>query len=600
MKKVLFLSAVLAAAILFLVSSCAKKGNGKTAAETSPQDPTARGAVTEDGFLTCIFSQKDAVLPDGTNMLFSVVPYCDPETGDVTFAGMERLRDEDGAYNGKAAITLFTYSKDGERIGTAETSLAVSAAAMRGAVTEDALLIDYGTIDNITLFRWDRKTGAVTSTPEGADFFGRSGFYPDIVTTDAEGRIFCSDRNAAVVLNADLSLLTGFDLPYTAASIARGGDGAVWALYRGGGTIRAAKIDPETGGFGAGYTVTGSGGSGGSRRLVNAVLPMEYDFCFYDENGVWGARADEDGTVHEERITDFLNSGIPQFWCADDYTSGKEGLFASAVCGEDGMLAGSGSDLTAMTPVFLRRMPDLDPAEMKTIVLAHAYPLKPNIVAKIRTFPRLRPDVRIEVRDYSVYATPEDYAAGEEKLAFDILNGGFRPDIVVTRAVTGDQTGLSDRSLVPQMLKRGLLRDLTPWLEKDDYVNFDNLFGCVRTLFDDGTGGMWGISPEMWAETVIVSPVWTRQLTVQLQGRTSWTLGEMLGFFESLPEGQEAFYSANRKDAQSEWILLGRDIPYSSAKTALWTGISFAGTSRFSIRCRTTGRSGAGGRAYPS
>ena len=459
---------------------------------------------------------------------------------------MKRETDEEGLWNGEASVSLFTCSAEGQLLGETETGLKPSVTGDIGVVTRDALVLCYGTRQNTALLRWDRNGGASSSTEEGEVFFGRTGFLYDIVTSDDAGRIWCSDRTGVVVLNPDLTVCANFDFPSPVSSIARGGDGAVWALYKSGGTVRAARIDPDAGGLGKEVLFySNPAGSQGSRTLIDAVLPMDCDFCLYDGDAVWAVWGEADGSVREERLADFANSGIPSFSGRNDYYGEKEGIYPAAVVGRDRILTAAGSGGWKAEPDLWLRAPDVDPAGLKTIVLAHTTRLSPTVVEKIRTFPALHPDARVEVRDYSVYNTEEDPIGGEAQLMFDILNAGFKPDIVAERAVVTSFERISDRSLVPQLLKRGLLLDLTPWLEKDALVNFDNLFGCMRAFFDDGEGGLWGISPSMKVDVLVVSPAYLPTLG----GKTKWTLVEMLDFFDALPEGAERFYTMSQKVA---------------------------------------------------
>ncbi|MBE6726272.1 MAG: hypothetical protein E7576_13955 [Ruminococcaceae bacterium] len=542
------------AAVLVLLTGCRRDKSDPAVSPSVSAEPVQNGAVTEDGMLTCIFRESKLTLPDGAQMLFAVQPYRDPDEGTVTFAAMTRERDEGGMWKAEAGITLFTCTAEGELIGKEETDLRPSLVASSGAVTENAVYLEYGTRDNNALLRWDRKTGETASTGEGTVFFGRSGFLFESVVADADGRIWCTDKTGFVVLNGDLTLSANFDLPSPVSSVARGGDGAVWALYQFGGSVRAARIDPDTGGLGKEYTFYSDlCQSRGSRVLIDAVQPMDCDFCLYDGNAVWAGRGEEDGSVREERLADFANSGIPEFSSLGDFWMEKEGVFPAAVVGEDLILTASGSGGWLAVPGFWLRAPDVDPSNLKTVVLAHCCRLEPAVIAKIRTFPALHPDVRVEVHDYSVYNTDTDPTAGEAQLMFDILNAGFRPDIVASRAVVSSYQRVSDRSLVPQMLKRGLILDLTPWLETDSLVNLENLFGCMRSFFDDGEGGIWGISPTMEADALAVSPAYLPLFG----GKTEWTLGEMLDFFEALPADTERYYSMSRKTALSDQNILG-------------------------------------------
>ena len=58
--------------------------------------------------------------------------------------------------------------------------------------------------------------------------------------------------------------------------------------------------------------------------------------------------------------------------------------------------------------------------------------------------------MRVVYTDYSQYSTPEDYNAGDTKLANDILNGLYKPDIVI---------GKISGSAYSAFLEKGLFAD---------------------------------------------------------------------------------------------------------------------------------------------
>ena len=142
------------------------------------------------------------------------------------------------------------------------------------------------------------------------------------------------------------------------------------------------------------------------------------------------------------------------------------------------------------------------------------------------------------MQDYTVYATEDDADAAEEKLAFDLVNGFCKPDIVIGNAYSTD---------MEQIYRNHLYTDLTPYLQTDEQVNFDTVFACIPRVFDDGNGGMWGISPEFQAETLLT----TQKILGEYGKNGYWDLDEMLNFLDSLPENVEGIANAS-----SAWTSL--------------------------------------------
>ena len=170
-------------------------------------------------------------------------------------------------------------------------------------------------------------------------------------------------------------------------------------------------------------------------------------------------------------------------------------------------------------------------SEQTVITVAYAYPLQASAVEQITEFKRTRPNVSIVLEDYSQYATVDNDLAGEEK-----------PDIVITDPSHTLTNIVSDDTVSMQLYQNNLYVDLVPYLEKDDVLNFDNLFGCVRRLFDDGNSGMWGISTDIEFDLLLGSPA----LAGEYPEKGHWNLTEMLDCLDSPPENKEKIYGYTR------------------------------------------------------
>ncbi len=129
------------------------------------------------------------------------------------------------------------------------------------------------------------------------------------------------------------------------------------------------------------------------------------------------------------------------------------------------------------------------------------------------------------VLDYSTYNTRFDPFAGMDKLALDMATGRVRPDVIIAAKGTN--------KVAQTVMEKGLYRDLTPYLEKDPHINLDNVFGTVLESFTTSDGKIWGLSDVMAAQTLLGNDA----LLGDLAGKSGWTVGEMLDYAASLPDG---------------------------------------------------------------
>jgi ABC-type sugar transport system, periplasmic component len=133
--------------------------------------------------------------------------------------------------------------------------------------------------------------------------------------------------------------------------------------------------------------------------------------------------------------------------------------------------------------------------------------------------------ITVTVLDYSELNTRFNPFAGAERLALDLATGRVKPDVILAAKGTN--------KVAETVMEKGLYRDLTPYLEKDPHINLDNVFGTVLESFTTTDGKIWGLSDVMAAQTLLGNDA----LLGDLAGKSGWTVGEMLDFAESLPDG---------------------------------------------------------------
>ncbi len=487
--------------------------------------------------LTGIFTQAAVAVPEDFGMLPYVTPYAAPD-GTLTVFSMNREFEEteDETVEHMSAF-LTDLSPDGEILSTTEIPTP-HGFVYGGVITSEAVYMAENKVDSIVIFRFDRSTGELSSTEAGPGFFGHPDFPLNCVCADGEGRIYCSDYESVVVLDSDLALICSLDFPTPISSMAKGADGTIWAAYRDGRGAYAVKVDPEKREIGKEIPFM-TGQTPSFFLLIDTVGETEENalvsFYYADDTAIRSVSVDGEKAV-ETTAVDLIASGISRLYNRNDYYGwGIEGLYLAAMIGSDGLIAARCSEDGRGLPELYYRGDEI-PEENQSIILAHSEKLEPKMISLIRDWNAAHPDTRIETVDYSGYRTEEDYWFGAEaKICFDMLNGGFRPDIVLTGRPAYRR---SDRSVMSFVNRHDLYVDLTPYLETDDTLNFDTLYGFVPRCFDDGRGGIWGITTGFTVETVQANP----NFLGEIADKGFWTVEEWLDVYESLPPDTAMYY----------------------------------------------------------
>lgn len=546
-RRSLFAVCLILALVLPLLTfgGCAKSGTGASADKASADS-------SESDILTNLFAETECLLPEEARVYDDVLPLYDRESGTITefLLEWEEVTGEDNVIESVYTGWLYTLSDRGELLDKTEIPLPddFGGAIAGGAVVADAVVFVCSSQEKGTVVhRYDRTDGTLISSVPVGEQIGNRGFRPYQFAVDAEGRIYGTDQNTVAVLNPELTLAFSYDFPMTIYRMVRGADGKVWTAFNAGMESCAAVIAPETKALGEYYTF--ARGMDGANKPTHYMLASSmnagesaYNFFYYDAAGaLWGVTVTEEGTLAESQVFDLFNSGVSQLNTGYNYESD---LYPMAFLSDDLFLIwkdnGQGWDFRHDILGLYHRTEDIDMSNQTVLTVAYAYPLEAVTVEHIMDFKRTRPNVSIVLEDYSQYAEEGNARAGEAKLCFDLVNGLIEPDVLIIEA---GGTLLGDDRVMTQVVKNKLYIDLVPYLEKDDILNFDNLFGCVRRLFDDGEGGMWGISTDFTIDILCGSS----SLLEEYAEKGYWNLDEMLDFLETLPDDVEKIFNYNRK-----------------------------------------------------
>ena len=247
----------------------------------------------------------------------------------------------------------------------------------------------------------------------------------------------------------------------------------------------------------------------------------EYTVSYIDSSYVYGFKAETGEAV---QLASLINCDV-----------NEENINALALTDDGGILCllFSYDDNSAE----IARIVQKDASEVpqtKTLRLACNY-LSQDLRRRVLDFNRSNSGVRIEVVDYSQYATEDDYSAGVTKLNTEIISGNV-PDLFVADELPIEQYGA-----------KGLLCDLYEFIDSDEELSRDDFFENILTAMESD-GKLYSIAPTFG----IVSLVGNADVVGEEMG---WTLQELMDVSKAHPEAQYLLDPYTTKSAMLQTML---------------------------------------------
>ncbi len=177
-----------------------------------------------------------------------------------------------------------------------------------------------------------------------------------------------------------------------------------------------------------------------------------------------------------------------------------------------------------------------DVVEKEQISLGCLY-LDGTIRKEVIKFNKTNEKCRIVVKDYSVYNTDEDYAAGQKKMNSDIA-AGQSPDIVIAQ----------DAGTMINYASKGLFVDLYQYIDSDPDINREDMFDNVLKA-GEVDGKLTFVSPTFFIQTLVGKKS-------ILGDRKSWTFNELKEFESTLPQGSQLMFATAREDFMSQCMMI--------------------------------------------
>ena len=375
---------------------------------------------------------------------------------------------------------------------------------------------------------------------------------------DAAGNLYVSDYNNIYVLDAEGNVQFKLDGSQYNGSLYRLNAqqvGVMWYNYTD--DVNAADengqyfvpIDLETKDWGEKVKLPSN---------VWSILPGDdaYDFYYTYNNNIYGYAAKTDT---KDKLVDWLACDVDT-----NNMSGYAMLSDSRVAA---LMQDWSTDPTTYQLIVLHRVDASEIKEKKVLTLACMY-LDWNLRSMIVEYNKTNDEYRINVVDYSEYATDDDYNAGVTKLTTEIISGSV-PDIFLTSNLPIDKyaakgvvadlntfmdggNGLSRDYFVPQILnaleKDGKLYELpTSFSVQTAYA-----LASIASQYDT-----WNVAAVQDAMTqlqegaTVFSNGWTKNMALSnclsrnLSAFVDWTTGkcefdseafqQLLAFCNSFP-----------------------------------------------------------------
>ncbi|MBR1860589.1 MAG: hypothetical protein IJ796_01820 [Lachnospiraceae bacterium] len=283
-----------------------------------------------------------------------------------------------------------------------------------------------------------------------------------------------------------------------------------------------AYIDQNTLSLGDPVAIPSAVTTGGYSAIQ---IGFDTDFIISNQQGIYKFNiGDEDLTICMDPINSDLNGySVGQFAFIDD--THFVGCYSN--------MESYRNEIALFTYV--------DPATIadKKVLSMATYYLSYDVRKRVVDFNKESDDYRITIRDYSQYATNEDWYAGYTRLNNDILAGDI-PDIL---AIAPNEN--IDYS---SFAKKGILKDIDELLAKDEELSGNTYLTNVFDAFAIN-GKHYMIVPSFTYNSYIASKS-------VVGDKTSLTIPEFVEIFKQYPEMQPFEYTTRE---QMLWALMSYD-----------------------------------------
>ena len=397
-------------------------------------------------------------------------------------------------------------------------------------------------------------------TDDGTDEEDGMGSNISSFAVDAAGNLYVTDYNYIYVLDAEGKLLFKIDDSQYSGSLCRLQPDQVGILWYNYATGTAESTD-ENGQFFIPVDLETKTWGEKIKMPANVwnVYPGDdaYDFYYKNNDNIYGYTFASDT---KDKLVD---------WMACDVDTSN--MYDSGML-SDGRVVGITQDWSSDTPacqlIVLHRI-DASEVKEKTVLTLACMGLDWSLRSKIVEYNKSNDQYRIQVVDYSEYATDDDYNAGITKLTTEIISGSV-PDLFLTSNLPIDKyaakgvvadlytfmdggSGLSRDYFVPQVLKaiekEGKLYELPTKFSVETAYALSSIVDQYDTW---NVAAVQDAMTQLQEGATVFSTGWTKSsvlnncLTRNLAAFVDWTTGkctfdseafqQLLAFCNSFPD----------------------------------------------------------------
>lgn len=335
----------------------------------------------------------------------------------------------------------------------------------------------------------------ISGLGEGLEYF-----YVQYMSIDKEGNIYlCGGDNYIWILDKEGKEIGRMNTDNWINSMLTLPNGKVAVCYWGNeGKMTLSEIDAASKSLGKTYQNLPNANNGFVPGLENSILGNDGSSIYsYD--------------ITTETSEELLN------WIDSDINGDN---IRSISMLEDGRILavstewdGEGQSDTEM--IYLTKKPASEVTQKETITLGCMY-VDTGVKKNIINFNKTNEKYRVEVKEYG----REDWEAGMTQLNNEIISGSG-PDVI----------DLSQGGSAELYISKGILEDLTPYVEKD--LNRDDYMEKPFNAYVRNDK-MYGIVPSFTVLTVMGK-------TSDVGEKQGWTIDDVIALMDSKPEGTELF-----------------------------------------------------------
>lgn len=351
--------------------------------------------------------------------------------------------------------------------------------------------------------------------------------YPQKMIVDGEGVLYIHFDQEIVALNEDGSKKFGVETSNYIQNMGVMPDGSIYIVYYGQDGSELAVIDKTTQALGTTYKVSSS---------LNGFFEVAEDNVLYYSDGS-SVQSWDLATGESEVLFDWLDSDINGY-----YVNGIS-------CTDEDTVYAYYSDWETDEESFLKlvKTDRSQVKEKKTITLATLSNTDSGMMADVVAFNKANAEYRIDVITYLDYnsMSTADHQNYEQFLNDAVirmkndLTGGNPPDIIC----------LSDGYIsMGDLAAKGLLEELTPYLEKAGYYEADFVQGVVNSYKLDGK--IYSLPTRFSLYTAVAD-------SAIVGTEPGWTLEEVLDVVKNLPEGMQFMSRTTQSSFVNQCLLFG-------------------------------------------